>query len=99
MHTAYYHVIVMLHVAFAAVFYSLNRQSPSAFTKLFALSWIVEAVRAAILLDYVRAWGGSPEHWYCVADVLCFVANWCLLAGCADLVHIRLPRWLAVVYF
>ncbi|MEO7599635.1 MAG: ATP-binding protein [Opitutus sp.] len=98
MHTAYYDVIVMLHLAFAAVFLSLSRQSQSAFTKLFALCWIFEAARAAILLDSVRAWGGSSEHWCCVSDVLCFVANWCLLAGCADLASIRLPRWLGPVY-
>jgi len=100
MQTAYLHIIVMLHAAFAAVFFFLNRQSPSRFARLFATCWAIEGIRAAILLPDLRAAvGGSQEHWFAAGDVLCFVANWCLLAGCADLAGVRLPRWLAPAYF
>ena len=35
MTTAYLHIIVLLHVAFAAVFFFLNRERPSRFAWLF----------------------------------------------------------------
>ncbi|HVU23345.1 MAG TPA: ATP-binding protein [Opitutus sp.] len=95
----YVQVIVMLHGAFALVFYFLDRKSPSRFTRLFAISWAIEAVRAAILLPGVAQLGGAQELWFAASDVLCFVANWCLLAGCAGLVGVTLPRWLAPLYF
>ncbi len=96
---AYIHVVVLLHVAFAGVFFFLFRQSASRFARLFAASWLIEAVRAAILLPDLRGLGGSPEHWFAVSDGLCLVANWWLLTGCAALAGVRLPRWLGPVYF
>ncbi|HYP17936.1 MAG TPA: ATP-binding protein [Opitutus sp.] len=89
----------MLHTAFAVVFYFLHGQTPTRFARLFALSWAVEAVRAAILLAEVRAIGGSVEYWFATADVLCYFANWWLLAGCADLAGVRLPGWMRPAYF
>lgn len=96
---AYYQVIILLHVAFAGVFYFLNRQSPSRFARLFAWSWLIEAIRAAILLPAIHELGGWSNEWYAVADILCFFATWYLLSGCADLAGVRLPRWLAPAYF
>ncbi len=96
---AYYQVIILLHVAFAGVFYFLNRQRPSRFARLFAWSWLIEGFRAAILLPVVHDLGGWSNEWYSVADVLCFFATWYLLSGCVDLAGVRLPRWLAPVYF
>ena len=99
METAFIYVIVLLHAAFAGVFFFLNWQYPSRFSRLFAWCWAIEAVRAAILLPEIHNVGGWPAPWFSLGDVLCFVANWCLLAGFADLVDVRLPRWLAPVYF
>jgi PAS domain S-box-containing protein len=96
---AYLNVIVLLHAAFAGVFFFLNREQPSRFARLFSWSWAIEAVRAAILLPGVHDLAGAAHHWYALADVLCPIANWCLFAGCADLVAARLPRWLAPAYF
>ena len=98
MDLAFVHVIVLLHTAFAGVFFFLNWQYPSRFSRLFAWCWIVEGVRASILLPAVHNLGGWPVAWFSLGDVLCFVANWCLLAGFADLVGRRLPRWLAPAY-
>jgi signal transduction histidine kinase/ActR/RegA family two-component response regulator len=66
---------------------------------LFAWSWTIEAIRAAILLRQVHDFGDRPGDWYCIADILCFFASWCLFAGCADLAGVRLPTWLAPLYF
>jgi two-component system cell cycle sensor histidine kinase/response regulator CckA len=97
--STYLLVIVLLHFGFAGVFFVLNRERPSRFSKFFAWSWTIEAVRAAILLPEVHDLGARPGEWYCLADILCFFANWCLFAGCADLAEVRLPAWLAPVYF
>jgi len=99
MEIAFLYVIVLLHTAFAGVFFFFNWQYPNRFSRLFALCWAVEGVRAAILLPAIHNIGGWPSVWYSLGDVLCFVANWCLLAGFADLVEVRLPRWLAPAYF
>lgn len=99
MQSAYIQVVVLLHVAFGGVFFFLFRQSASRFARLFAASWLIEALRAAIQLPGVRALGGSPEHWFAVSDVTCFLANWWLLAGCATLAGVTLPRWLGRCYF
>jgi signal transduction histidine kinase/ActR/RegA family two-component response regulator len=95
----YLPVIILLHFGFAGVFFFLNRASPSRFSKLFAWSWAIEAVRAAILLPEVHRLGGRAGEWFCLADILCFFANWCLFAGCADLAEARLPAWLRLGYF
>jgi signal transduction histidine kinase/CheY-like chemotaxis protein len=99
MEPSYIRVIVLLHAAFAGVFYFLNRQHPSRFARLIAWSWTIEAIRAAMLLPGVRDQGGWSAGWYDSADILCLFANWCLLAGCADLTGVRVRAWLAPVYF
>jgi signal transduction histidine kinase/CheY-like chemotaxis protein/PAS domain-containing protein len=90
----YLQVIVMLHAGFAAVFFFLNWQRPKRFATLLGSCWAIEAVRAAILLPSVHDWGGFPAYWYSASDVLCLVANVCLLLGCADISAARVPRWL-----
>lgn len=97
--TAYLQFIVILHAAFALVFLFLDRESPSRFARLFAVSWAIEGLRATILMPQVHTLGSSTEPWFAAAEVLCYPANWCLLAGCAALVGVRLPRWLGPAYF
>lgn len=99
MQEAYIQVVITLHAAFACVFFFLNRQSPSAFARGFAWSWTIEALRAAILLHAGGGGGDWAEPGYCISDVLGFFATWCLLSGCANLAGVRLPRWLAPLYF
>ncbi len=99
MANSYLYVIVLLHAGFAGALLLLHRGQPSRFVQRFAWSWTIEAGRAAILLPQVHDLGGRPGEWYCLADVLCFFANWFLLSACADLAGARLPRWLAPVYF
>lgn len=98
MSNPYAYVIILLHAGFAGALLLLERQQPSRFIQLFAWSWAVEAIRAAILLPEVNGLGGRSDLWFCLADVLCFVANWFILSACAALVAARLPRWLAPVY-
>jgi signal transduction histidine kinase/CheY-like chemotaxis protein len=99
MDVPYLRLIVMLHAAFGGVFLFLNRQDRSRFTLLLAWSWAIEAVRASINLPGVHDLGGVPSLWFSLSEYLCLFANFCLLAGCADLVGVRLPRWLAPAYF
>jgi two-component system cell cycle sensor histidine kinase/response regulator CckA len=99
MQNAFIEEIVLLHAAFAGVFFFLSWNHPNRFARLFAWSWTIEAIRAAILLPAVHNTGGWPLPWFSVADVLCVAATWCLLAGFADIAGVRLPRWLGPVYF
>ena len=94
----YIDIIILLHAAFAGVFLFLNLQSAARFTRLFAVCWMIEGIRAAILVPEVRQLGGSQEYWFCASDILCFVANACLVIACAELVRVRLPRWLTPAY-
>ena len=98
MQNPYLYVIVLLHAGFAGALLLLRGQRPSRFVQRFAWSWAIEAVRAAILLPEVHNLGGRSGEWFCLADVLCFFANWFLFSACADLAEVRLPRWLAPVY-
>ncbi len=98
MEAAYIHVVIVLHAAFAAVFFFLNRERPSRFARCFAWCWTIEAVRAAILLPQVHGSGAMREAWFAVDDSLCFVATALLLAGFADLFTVRLPRRLLPIY-
>ena len=99
MQAAYIQVIVLVHAAFAGVFFFLSWQFPNRFARLFAWCWTIEAIRAAILLPLVHSIGGWPAGWYSLADVLCVAANWCLFAGFADVVAVDLPPWLGRAYF
>ncbi len=99
MEPTYLHVIVLTHIGFGCVFFFLNRQRANRFAEFMAWCWGIEAIRAVILLPTVNGIGGFTEAWYALADVLCFFANWCLLAACADLAGKRPPAWLAPVYF
>ena len=97
MEIAYIRLIVLLHVAFAGVFYFLNRQHPTRFARYLAGSWMIEAVRAVIRLQNVDVPDLLSHDWFALSDILQVFANWCLLVGCADLAGVRLParlgRW------
>ena len=95
----YLYVIVLLHAGFAGALLLLHWQRPSRFVQRFAWSWLIEAVRAAILLPEVHNLGGRSGEWFCLADMLCFLSNWFIFSAGADLVSARFPRWLAPVYF
>lgn len=99
MSQTYIQVVVLLHLAFAGVFFFLLRQGANRFAQLFAGSWTIEAIRAAILLWAGPLSAAEAGRWYGAADALSFVANWWLLSGCAALVAVRLPRWLGPAYF
>src|SRR6266542_5191041 len=99
MEPTYLHVIVLSHIGFGCVFFFLSRQHTNRFAQFMAWCWGIEAVRALILLPTVNGIGSFSETWFALADVLCFFANWCLLAACADVAGKRLPGWLAPVYF
>lgn len=99
MEATYLQVIFLLHIGFGGVFYFLSWQQRNHFARWLACSWGIEAVRAVILLPAVHSLGDAPEAWFAFADILCFFANWCLLAGCADVAGKRLPNWLAPLYF
>jgi PAS domain S-box-containing protein len=99
MQAAYLQIVIMLHAAFAGVFFFLHRQSPLRFAWLIGISWVFEGCRAAILLHVGGGGGPWSDPWYCISDVLGFFATWYLLLGGAALVEVRLPRWLAAGYF
>jgi PAS domain S-box-containing protein len=99
MRLAFLEVIVLLHAAFAGVFFFLNWRFPNRFARLFAWCWTIEAFRTAVLLPAVHNLGGNPAAWYLLADELCLVANGCLLVGFADIAGVRLPSWLCRTYF
>ncbi len=94
----YLRLLVVVHAVFAGMFYFLDRQHPSRFARCLAWSWAIEAVRAFIRL---RA-SGVPDavtfDWFAASDCLQVLANWFLLAGCADLAGVRLPRTLGRWY-
>ncbi len=88
---AYIRLIVLLHAAFAGVFYFMDRQHPTKFARYLALSWTIEAVRALIRLQNVNVPDVVSYDWFALSDVLQVFANWCLLVACADLAGVRLP--------
>ncbi len=91
-------MVIMLHAAFGCMFLLLYRQYPSKFSRLLAMGWILEAVRAGIILAQVPAVTNWSYHWYVLSDCLEVVAAWWLLAACADLMEVRLPTWLGRYY-
>lgn len=94
---AYIIVVIMLHIGFAGTFL-LQWHRNDRFGILFACSWIVEAVRAAMLLPPNSALGPFVNEWYCVAELLAIPGTWLLFAACANLGNVKLPRWMPWVY-
>jgi two-component system, cell cycle sensor histidine kinase and response regulator CckA len=89
-------MIILLHAAFGCMFLFMNWQHPARFARLMAQSWLVEAVRAGILLAQLGQDG--THHWHSLSDCLNLVATWWLLAGCADLMGVKLPARLGWWY-
>ncbi len=83
-------MIVMLYAAFGCMFLFMHWQHPARFSRLLALSWLVEAVRAVINYAELDNPGGF-SHWHSFSDCLNVLATWWLLAGCADMAGVNLP--------
>lgn len=90
-------MIILLHAAFGCMFLLMHWQHPARFSRLIAQSWLLEAFRAGIVYVELDRSGGF-SHWHSLSDCLNLVATWWLVAGCADLVGIRLPDRLGKLY-
>lgn len=92
------YIVVMLHLGFAIAI-RLWRGNER-FSDLFALAWLIEAARAAILLPEVHSIGGNfVDEWFCLADVLNTFATALLIASGAALMGRRLSGRLIAIYF
>ena len=92
--------IILLHAAFGGAFLFLYAQHSTKFSRLLGQAWLLEACRAAILLPEIHGLGDELyHHWFTLSDLLNLLATWWLLAGCADLAGVKLPRWLSRVWF
>ncbi len=87
----------MLHVGFAMTvrFWRGNQ----GFSRLFAAAWIIEAVRAAILLPEIHTIGDVSQFWFGLAELLHVPATGLLLSSAAALVGRKLPRRLMVLFY
>lgn len=96
----YLFVIVMMHLTYAAAVLCQRRDTKDEahFANMFAISWIIEAIRAAILLPAVRGIALRDTEWYAISDVLCPIATCFLLAACAFLTNAKLPKRLGAIY-
>ena len=91
-------IIIMMHLTFAVAILLQRRDSGSEFAKLFSACWIIEGLRAAVLLQNVQSIGLRPDEWFAISDVTCPLATWLLVAACASLAEVKLPRWLGALY-
>jgi two-component system cell cycle sensor histidine kinase/response regulator CckA len=89
-------MIIMLYAAFGCMFLFMNWQHPARFSRLMAQSWLLETVRAGIILSQLDE--EQAHHWHSLADCLNLVATWWLVAGCADLTGIKLSSRLGRLY-
>jgi two-component system cell cycle sensor histidine kinase/response regulator CckA len=89
-------MIIMLYAAFGCMFLFMNWQHPARFSRLMAQSWLLEMVRAIIILTQLD--GVDAHHWHTLSDCLNLVATWWLVAGCADLTRVKLPARLGAIY-
>jgi PAS domain S-box-containing protein len=91
-------VIILLHAAFGCMFLFMSRREGARFARLMAQSWLLEAVRAGIVLSQLGLAGQAQTHWHTLSDCLGLLATWWLLAACADLAGVRLPARLGAFY-
>ena len=92
------YVVVMIHIGFAAAIRLWKGNER--FSRLFAAAWLIEAVRAAILLPEVHTIGGVYwNEWFCLADVLSFFAAGFLIFSGAALMGHQVPKNLTILYF
>lgn len=92
-------IIILLHAAFGGAFLVLHWQHRTKFSRLLGQAWLLEAFRATLLLPEVHNLGAWYHHWFTLSDGLNLLATWWLLAGCADLAGVSLPRWIARTLF
>lgn len=96
------YTVIALHLGFAATIVHWNWQSRLA--RYFAAAWLIEAVRAAILLPSIHtigsAWlkGDTWSVWYCCADVLCFFSTTFFFLTGAEVVGRRVSGKLIALY-
>jgi two-component system, cell cycle sensor histidine kinase and response regulator CckA len=89
--------VVLLHAAFGCMFLYIHGRYPAVSTRLIAQSWLLEAVRAGILLHEF----GAPKvfsHWLSAADCLLLLGNWWLFKGVAELMGVKLSARLGRYY-
>lgn len=90
-------VILLVYLAFAALFFFLHSHRQSRFLKLFALAWTIEAARAGLLLAV--EWEVHVPDVLWPVDYMAFpVVMWLNLAAVADFVGIRLSRLFSTVF-
>jgi two-component system cell cycle sensor histidine kinase/response regulator CckA len=94
---SYLLVISLIHLAFAAVFFFLNAQTPSRLVRYYGWVWVIEAARALILLPPVYTLG-DQRFWWVTIDMLLLVSTWLSFSGAASVVTARLPRRLGHWY-
>ena len=99
MEQAYLTVIVLTHLAFAAIFSFLYRYSRLGLLRSFAAAWLMEAVRAAVLLAAAVDLFMS-HHVYALADLLFLPVTTLLLRGTGEAVGREVPRsWLRAYWW
>ena len=92
------YVVIMLHVGFAAAI-RLWKGNEN-FSRLFAGAWLIEAIRATILLPEVHFIGKVyAREWFGISDALCFVATALLICSGAALVEYRISKKLLLAFF
>ena len=88
----------MLHIGFAAAIRLWKGNER--FSRLFAGAWLLEAIRAAVLLPEVHTIGGTYwNEWFGFAEVLSFFATALLISSGAALMGHQVSRRLILIYF
>lgn len=89
----YLTVIILTNVGFAAIFLFLNWQRRARSLQCLAGAWLIEAVRAGILLA-AEITPDLSHHWLILLDLLFPVLTYLLIYACWDLVGRQTPpRW------
>ncbi|MGI8785962.1 MAG: PAS domain S-box protein, partial [Acidobacteriota bacterium] len=97
MEIAYLTIIVLTHVVFALVFLFLHRQQYGVL-RYFAVAWIMQAIRALLLLEDRRG-GNVPVPGWVVQDIASLVFTALLLLGSAYFVKKQFSRRRVILYF
>jgi PAS domain S-box-containing protein len=91
-------IVILLHAAFGCMFLILYLQHRREFSRLMALCWLLEALRAGIILSQFGQAHLWWNPWLGLWDCLGVIATWWLLSACADLTGKRLPPRLGRYY-
>ncbi len=96
---AYFIVISLAHLGFAAVFLFLYTYMRSVFLKYFALAWSIESLRVMLYIVQPR-WIEFSDQWFTLQDILYLLVTWLLIVASGRFVGRRGPRLLwGVLYF